>query len=52
MLNVIAAIIEAVMWILLGFVAGMLFLYWAIYKYWPDLYAELRKRVFEEDDER
>lgn len=32
-----------------GFAMGILFVFGTMYKLWPDLYAELRARVFEED---
>lgn len=34
-----------------GMMMGILFVFGTIYKLWPDLYAELRARVFEEDDD-
>lgn len=34
-----------------GFGMGILFVFGTLYKLWPDLYAELRARVFEEDEE-
>lgn len=33
-----------------GFAMGVLFVLGAMYKLWPDLYAELRARVFAEDE--
>lgn len=34
-----------------GFAMGVLFVLGTMYKLWPDLYAELRARVFEEDED-
>lgn len=34
-----------------GFAMGFLFVLGTMYKLWPDLYAELRARVFEEDED-
>lgn len=34
-----------------GFAMGILFVLGTMYKLWPDLYAELRARVFEEDED-
>lgn len=36
---------------LVGFAMGILFVFGTMYKLWPDLYAELRARVFEEEDD-
>lgn len=37
--------------VILGYFIGVLRVFYIIRKLWPDLYAELRKRVFEEDDD-
>ena len=34
-----------------GIAVGILIVFGTMYKLWPDLYAELRARVFEEDDD-
>ena len=34
-----------------GFAFGILFVFGTMYKLWPDLYAELRARAFEEDED-
>lgn len=33
-----------------GIAIGILFVFGTMYRLWPDLYAELQARVFEEDE--
>ena len=46
MVEIIGMIIEMVMGGLLGFIIGIVFVFYSVYKERPDLYAELEKWAF------